>query len=167
VDFRARLEVTGPLLAQGPAVVQKLLDLFVDEATMFLLREVQIRTPQGVYGAQGGLLKSIQRPPIEGRGTPVVKGRVVTAQPYGEVIEKGRRPGKAWPPPKVLVPWIEQKLGLPPKEAARVEYAIRRKIGMKGFEGVHMFERALTENFTTLQTMAEREGLLIVQELNA
>jgi hypothetical protein len=30
-----------------------------------------------------------------------------------------------------------------------------------------MFERALTENFTTLQTMAEREGLLIVQELNA
>lgn len=165
MDLRARIEVTAPLLAKGPAVVQKHLDRFVDQATAFLLREVKVRTPQGVYGAQGGLLASIQKD-VQGKGTAVVKGIVGTAQAYGEVIEKGRRPGKAWPPPKVLVPWIVKKLGLDPKEAARVEYVIRRKIGLKGFEGVHMFEKALTENFGALQAMAQREGLLIVQELN-
>lgn len=168
MDLRARLEVTGPLAARGPAVVQKHLDRFVDRATAYLLREVKLRTPQGVYGAQGGLLSTVQSK-VEGKGTRLVKGIVAAGGPsakYAEVIEKGRRPGRGWPPPKVLLPWIEKKLGLAPKEAARLEFAIRRKIGRKGFEGAHMFQKALEENFAKLQAMAAAEGLAIAQELN-
>lgn len=166
MDLRGRIEISGPLLAgKGPAVVQKHIERFVTSATLFLTREVKTRTPQGVYGAQGGLLGSIQGE-VGGKGTATVKGVVATAQKYGEVIEKGRRPGKGWPPPGALIRWIEIKFGVDQSTAKRIEFAVRRKIGQKGFEGAHMFERALRENQGKLQAMAQREGLNLVMELN-
>lgn len=157
----------GALLSgKAPEIVQKALDGFVTEATYFLDGEVKKRTPQGVFGAQGGLLGSIQAT-VVGRGTPVVKGTVMTAQKYAEVIEKGRAPGRGMPPKGVLVRWIETKLGLDEKQASRVEYVIRRKIGIKGFKGRHMFEKAITENQSRLDAMAARHGLLIATELHS
>lgn len=155
----------GPLLdGRGPEIVQQHLDRFITLATALLLAEVKKRTPQGVYGAQGGLLGSLQSE-VRGRGTPVVKGVVMSGHKYVEVIEKGRRPGRGMPPAGTLQRWIEVKMGLDPVSAKRIEFVVRRKIGQKGFEGAHMFERALTENMGRLQALAESEGLAVSREM--
>lgn len=166
MELQIRVETTGPLLVGKPSiVVQKHLESFVTAATLFLLREVKLRTPQGVYGAQGGLLGSIQQE-VRGIGTPLVRGIVATASTYGEVIERGRRPGRGMPPRGSLLRWIEVKFGVDAETAQRIEFVVRRKIGQKGFAGVHMFERAFKENLLQIEQMAQREGLLISKELN-
>jgi hypothetical protein len=162
------LKVTtqGALLdGKAPRIIQANLDGFVTEVTMFLWAEVKKRTPQGVFGAQGGLLGSIQAD-VVGKGTPMVKGTVMSAQKYAEVIEKGRTPGKGMPPEGTLVRWLEVKLGLSETEAKRIEFVVRRKIGVKGFKGRFMFEKSVTENLGTLDAIAERYGLKIAVELD-
>lgn len=166
MNLSISVETKGALLSgKAPAIIQAGLDGFITEATMFLLAEVKKRTPQGVGGAQSGLLGSIQAD-VTGKGSRLVKGTVMTAQQYGEVIEKGRTPGKGMPPKGSLVRWIEVKLGLSEQEARRVEFVIRRKIGARGFDGAAMFEKAVTENQSRLEAMAERYGLKIATELD-
>jgi hypothetical protein len=172
MNLNARIEISGPLLAgKGPAVVQKHIDRFVTEAAVFLEREVKVRTPQGVAGA-AGLLGSIKHD-VSGRGTPLVRGTVATASPYGAIVERGRRPGKM--PPggrgnalidRPLLPWIQLKFGVTGKEADRIEYLVRRKIGRVGFKGKAMFFKALWENVPRLEKMAERQGLALTVELS-
>lgn len=135
------------------------------EATAFLEREVKKRTPQGVGGAQGGLLSTIHGEVI-GKGTSVIKGIVGHTSKYGDVIEKGRTAGKAWPPEGSLIRWIEVKMGFGAAEAKRIEFLIRRKIGKKGFPGAFMFERALNENWGKLQGIFDRCGFEIARELS-
>lgn len=166
MNFNIRTAASGPILTgKAPQVVQQNLDLFITKATLFLDAEVKRRTPQGVYGAQGGLIGSIQHD-ITGKGTPLVKGRVLSSHAYVEPIEKGRRPGKGMPPKGSLTRWIEVKLGMSATQAQRIEFVIRRKIGVKGFEGRFMFEKSVTENQSRLDAMAEECGLNIVGGLN-
>jgi len=165
MNLNISIDKSGAILTgKGPEVIQAGLDRLVDMITMYLLAEVKKRTPQGVFGAQGGLLGSIQSQ-VMGKGTPVIKGQVMSAQKYAEVIEKGRDPGKAMPPEGVLLRWIEVKLGLSGAEAKRVEFLVRRKIGQKGFEGRHMFEKAMTENQVRIESMAQAEGFKIAVNL--
>ncbi len=166
MSFSATVTKSGPLLTgQALEIVQDNLDRFITLATALLLAEVKKRTPQGVYGAQGGLLGSIQQD-VPGRGTPLVRGIVMSAHKYAEVIEKGRRPGRGMPPAGSLQRWIEVKMGLDPVTAKRIEFVVRRKIGQKGFDGVHMFEKALSENMGKLDELADACGLAIVRDLN-
>lgn len=165
MEMRARIEVSGPLLAgKGPAIVQKHIHRFVYSAVLLLEREVKLLTPQGVSGAQGGLLSTIKHEPPQRIGTSV-RGVVGTASPYGEVIERGRRPGRGWPPRGALLRWIELKFGVSGREAQRIEYLVRRKIARKGFEGAHMFDKAFEKNLSRLQSMAQAEGLALSVEL--
>lgn len=135
------------------------------EATQFLEREIKKRTPTGGFGAQGGLLASVHGEVI-GKGTPVVKGIVASSSKYGEVIEKGRTAGKSWPPEGALLRWIEVKMGADEKQAKRLEFVIRRKIGKKGFEGAHMFEKGLSENMPKLIEIFNRKGFVIARRLS-
>lgn len=165
MDMRARIEISGPLLSgKGPTVAQKHVERFVTEAVLFLEREVKQRTPQGVSGAQGGLLSTIKHE-VQGRGTALMRGVVGTSSPYGEVIERGRRPGRGFPPRGALLRWVELKFGVSGREAQRIEYLVRRKIARKGFEGAHMFDKAFAQNLPRLQQMAQREGLALSVEL--
>ncbi|MEA5113020.1 MAG: hypothetical protein VB050_03250 [Geobacteraceae bacterium] len=154
--------VTG----RGPEKIQAGLDRLITLVTMFLLAETRKRTPQGLYGAQGGLLGSIQAE-VKDKGTPIVKGSVMSAQKYAEPIEKGRSPGKAWPPEGALVRWIELKFGVDEVTAKRVEFVVRRKIGRRGFPGAFMFERSATENTGRIDAMAQAEGFNIAVELDS
>ena len=166
MNLQINVSTKGALLSgKSPEIIQANLDRFVTQATMFLQVEVQKRTPQGVFGAQGGLLGSIQSE-ITGKGSPVIKGTVMSAQKYAEVIEKGRTAGKGMPPVGTLLRWLEVKLGLSETEAKQIEFVVRRKIGGKGFEGRHMFEKAVTENQSRLDQMAQACGLSIATELS-
>lgn len=134
------------------------------EATQFVARRVKERTPQGVMGAQGGLLGSIQ-PEVRQRSTSVI-GIVGTANPYALVVEKGRRPGKGRPPEGVMLRWIEVKMGVSADEAKEIEPAVRWKIAKKGTKGAHMFEKTLEEDWPKIQAIFERHGVAITRELN-
>ena len=135
------------------------------EATAFLEREVKKRTPIGVFGAAGGLKASIHGEVIS-KGAAVVKGIVGHQSVYGDVIEKGRRAGKAWPPEGSLLRWMEVKLGMDSGTAKRMEFIVRRKIGKKGFTGAFMFEKAFNENINKIQKIFDNAGFEIAKALN-
>jgi hypothetical protein len=167
MELVATIRTNGPFFkGKGPEIINRELKAAMHEGVAFLEKEVEERTPTGVYGAQGGLLASIHGEVVQ-KGQAVIMGIVGTANPYGEVIEKGRTAGKAWPPPGALLRWIEVKLQVGEEQAKRIEFLVRRKIGQKGFPGVHMFERAFNEGFPMLQTIFDRRGFTIAKAMNA
>jgi hypothetical protein len=154
----------GTLLTGRPAEeVRKAQLAAMHEATQFGVRRVKERTPQGVSGAQGGLMGSIQ-PDVISSGSKVI-GIIGTANPYGLVVEKGRRPKQKMPPPGVLLQWIELKLGVSREEAEQIELPIRRKIYQRGTKGAFMFEKTLEEDWADFQAIFERHGVRIAREL--
>lgn len=166
MNLKLNVNTSGALLTgKSGTVIQSHLDQAITEAALLLYARVTSHTPQGVFGAQGGLLGSIQQE-VRGKGTPVVHGIVMSAHKYAEVIEKGRTANKGMPPKGSLLRWLEVKLGLDSKSASNIEFVVRRKIGRKGFEGAHMFEKAFNENLGKIQNIFERHGLSITQELN-
>lgn len=116
----------------------------LDKVVRRLEKEVVERTPAGV-GGDAGLRGSIHGEVVS-FGMPV-KAQVGTPLEYGEVIEHGRRPGKAMPPVEPIARWARSILGITDeKEARSVGFAIARKIAVKGFKGKHMFEKAWKDN---------------------
>lgn len=169
MELRCEIKANSALFnGKAPAIVQKQLDSAMYSATMLLERKVkdiiEKEGRMGVGGSEVGLYKSIAGEVVD-RGTPLIKGIVGTSEPYGEVIEMGRRPGKAMPPEGVLLKWLALKLDVSGEEAKRVEFLVRRKIGRKGFPGIHMFERVFTENRAKIQKIFEKAGFDIVTKL--
>jgi hypothetical protein len=166
MELKATVTMTGPIFeGEAPEIVNKNLTAAMYEAVMLLEKKVKQFAPQGVTGAQGGLRAGIKGEVVN-KGTPIIKGIVTHQSKYGAVIEKGRTAGSSWPPPGYLIKWIEQKLGIYGTEAKRVEFLVRRKIGKKGFPGVHMFEKAFERNFYEIQGIFERCGFKITRDLN-
>ena len=167
MELKVSITTQGKIFdGKGPEIVQRNLEDFLYEATMFLEAEVKKGTPTGVFGASGGLLSTIHGEVVE-KGSPTVKGIVGHQSIYGDVIEMGRRAGKAWPPEGVLLRWIEMKMGVDAVQAKRLEFVIRRKIGQKGFPGAHMFQNAFERGWPKLVTMADKKGFDIAKELNS
>lgn len=166
VELKVSITQKGKIFeGKAPEVIQKKLEGAMYSAVMLLEREVKLKTPVGVFGAQGGLQSAIHGE-VQGKGTPVVKGIVGHQSKYGDVIEKGRRAGKAWPPEGALLRWIEVKFGVSEKVAKRIEFPIRAKIGKKGFPGTHMFEKGLDENWPKVQGIFDKAGFEIARELS-
>jgi len=166
MELKVSITTKGAIFeGKAPEIVQKALGDVMYEATTFLEREVKKLTPVGVFGASGGLVSTIHGE-VEGKGTPLVKGIVASSSVYGEVIEKGRRAGKTWPPEGALLRWIEMKMGVPEEQAKRLEFVIRRKIGQKGFPGAAMFETALKQGWPRLNKIFDNAGFKIAKALN-
>lgn len=135
----------------------------MQEAVQFTTRGVKKRTPQGVMGAQGGLLGSISGEVRQRAKGPL--GIVSTPLLYGLVMEEGRRPGKARPPEGVLLRWIEVKMGVGEDEAQKIEPALRWSIAKRGIEGKHMFGKTLEEDWPDIEAIFSRYGIRIAREL--
>lgn len=166
MELKITITTKGAIFkGKAPEIINRALTSAMYEAAALLKREVKKRTPRGgVFGTKGGLASTIHVKVF--KGSPVVKGVVGHTSVYGDVIEKGRRPGKAWPPEGSLIRWMEVKLGMDRITAKKREFIIRRKIGKKGFPGVFMFERALDENMGKIQTIFENAGFEIARRLN-
>ncbi len=166
MELKVSITTKGKVFeGKAPEIIQSALEGAMYEATTFLEGEVKKRTPLGVYGAGGGLISTIHGE-VVGKGMPLVKGIVGHQSVYGDVIEKGRRAGKTWPPEGALLRWIEVKMGIPGDMAKRLEFVIRRKIGQRGFPGAHMFENALKEGWPRLKKMFDDAGFKIARRLN-
>lgn len=162
----ARILERGALpTGRTSGVVRKNQLAAMHEVTQLGVRRVRERTPQGVSGAQGGLLSTIE-PEVRERQTGVI-GIIGTASPYGLPAEKGRRAGKGMPPEGTLVRWIEVKMGMSAEEAQKIEFVIRRKIAAKGTKGAFMFEKTLKEDWPEFEAIFRRYGVQITRELSA
>ena len=160
----SRLITTGPLFSgRSSVIVREKQIAAMHEATQFVTRQVKGRTPQGVMGAQGGLVSTIQ-PEVRKTARRII-GIVSTASVYGLVVEKGRRPNQTPPPKGSLVRWIEVKMGMDADEAAGFEPILRRSIGKKGFKGKHMFSDTLDQDWPDIQAIFERYGVVISRSL--
>jgi hypothetical protein len=166
LELKISVQTKGKIFKPEAAqIMRQALVNVMYEAVLFLEGQIRELTPIGVSGVKGGLRSTIQHEVI-GKGTPIVKGTVFTQSPYGEVIEKGRRAGKTWPPEGALLRWIEVKMHAPEEQAKRLEFVIRRKIGRKGFPGVHMFEKAITRGWPKLRKMFDDAGFRIAKHLS-
>lgn len=94
-------------------------------------REAFPASPNGQEGAvdTGAFLRSWQFELLP------TGGRVFNNAPYAGVIEHGRRPGRKPPPSKVLVGWIQRRMGLSKEEAEAAAFPIARAIGKRGLAG--------------------------------
>ena len=146
-------------------IVAKELTSAMFEATTFMEGEVKKRTPQGVFGASGGLTSTIFGE-VDGKGEPVVRGEVGHQSKYGDVVEKGRTAGEKMPPEGALLRWIEMKFGVSEEEAEELEFGVRYMIGKWGSKGAHMFEEAYDEEWPTIKKIFDSYGFDIARELN-
>lgn len=166
MELKATVTASGKIFnGQAPEIIRTALMGVMYDATQYLEREIKKDTPVGVYGAKGGLLSTVHGEVVQ-KGAEMVKGVVATQSAYGEVIEKGRRAGKTWPPEGALLKWIELKMGVDAVQAKRLEFVIRRKIGKKGFPGKQMFEKTWENKFSVIQRMFETAGFTIVRKIN-
>ena len=139
------------------------------EATQFGTRRVKERTPQGIFGAQGGLLASIE-PEVQETARGVI-GLIASPSKYALVVEEGRKPGGKMPPggsgakSRPIRRWIRVKMGVSLKEANRLEFLVRRKIAKEGTKGAHMFARTLEEDWQEFQAIFDRYGVRIARGL--
>lgn len=167
MDLKATITAKGSIFeGKAPEIFYRELTAAMYEATFLLEGEVKKNTPQGVFGTQGGLVSTIHGE-VQGKGTPVQKGIIGHQSKYGDVIEKGRRPGQTWPPEGSLIRWIEVKMGVDSTTAKSIEFLVRRKIGRKGFPGAHMFEKAFNENMGRLESIFDKYGFKIARALDA
>ncbi len=72
-------------------------------------------------------------------------GRLTTPLPYGEVVELGRKPGKAMPPVDAIKMWVTRKGLAPPEQVEGVAWAIAITIAKKGTKGHRMFEQGFEQ----------------------
>jgi len=165
MELKATITAKGPMFdGRGPEIIRRDLLAVMHEATSLLEGKVRDKTPQGVYGMQGGLRASIHGEVVE-QGVSVMGIVGHGKGTYGDVVEYGRRPGQKMPPKGALIRWVELRTGLSGKAAQSVEFLIRRKIGKEGFEGAHMFEKTWTECQGALQRMFRRAGFDIAFHL--
>ena len=144
IDIEYDLTDIRSLANRYPEITLDETEKVLDTVVRRLEKEVVERTPAGV-GGDAGLRGSIHGEVVS-FGMPV-KAQVGTPLEYGEVVEHGRRPGKAMPPVEPIAQWARSILGITDaKEARSVGFAIARKIAVKGFEGAHMFEKAWKDN---------------------
>lgn len=166
MELKATVTANGKIFdGRAPEIIRAALMGVMYDATQYLEREIKKETPVGVYGAQGGLLSTVHGEVVQ-KGEAMVKGIVATQSAYGEVVEKGRRAGKTWPPEGALLRWIELKMGVDAVQAKRLEFVIRRKIGRKGFPGKRMFEKTWESKFPAIQRMFETAGFTIARKIN-
>lgn len=166
----ARITLTGlEKIDNAKGRAGKALTAALDEAVMFLVREIKLRTPQGVSGAQGGLLGSIQGDVVL-RGSTLARGVIASNSQYGLAVEKGRRAGAAMPPREALVDWIAQKFGVDEDQARKLSWPVARAIAKHGtikrfdYKGAQMFEKAVDENLPALQEIFRRNALEMIVE---
>lgn len=152
LDIRIDLHSAEALIAafeEAPDIVEEELYGATWEASLFLQREVQERTPVGVGGG-GGLKGSISaREP--GRIADGVIGAVATSLAHAAPVELGTKPHM--PPVKPIEDWARIKLGLDPQEAKGAAFAIARKIAREGTEGAFMFTETFEEGEDQVQAI--------------
>jgi len=143
----------------APAIVETELRAAMTEATAYLQRETQERTPV----AFGTLRASIAAREPQVLADQVL-GVVGTPLAYAEAVELGTRPH--FPPIQPLQDWVQAKLGIADEDESRqVAFAVARKIARSGTKGAFMFTEAFKAGEPQVQRIFARCRERIVARL--
>jgi hypothetical protein len=169
IEITYNLTDLRELAKQFPDVTLEETEAVMDLVMARLEKDTIEGTPRGV-GGDAGLAGNIFGETVS-TGMRV-RGILGTPVEYGEVIELGRRPGKAQPPIAALIPWVRSKLGITDeKEQRSVAFVIARKIGASGFssipDGAKMFQQAWDKNEAWVQDQLTSIGGRVTRRLNS
>lgn len=148
---------------QAPQIAEKHLRAAMEEALLFLQREVQEATPTGAHQL---LRKSITAEPVQRLASGllgVVDVKQGSALDYAVAVELGTKPHM--PPIAPLVDWAKAKLGLDPDEAEAAAHGIAWKIFHQGTKGAHMFEATYRKHEARVFDRFDRAAVAIAAEL--
>ena len=166
------IEIVLPDLENAGAVVQREIRAALAEVALLLEAETKRATPVGATGTLRGSIASEVR---DGPGLRDLQAVVGTPAKYGDVVERGRRPGRM-PPPDQLELWVRRKLRVTgPRggkraptqaEAKGIAWLIARKIARRGTEGAAMFYEAVEKSQGIIEQRLNAAGAAIVVQLN-
>ena len=151
-----------------PQSVSRELTVAMEAALQLVEGQVKARTPVNTSKLADSINHQIVSP------FPNLVGSVGTPQPYGIVIEKGRKPGARRPPVDAIRAWVVRKLGLAGEEADSAAEAIAWHIHHHGFSekgdvgprGARMFEEGLKASAPHINTLFESAIARSVQRFN-
>lgn len=134
------------------------------QGTIATVSEIRPLTPVGVSGAlRNSIASEVKHEgPLSIVGTV---GSTLRNEVYPEVMEFGRRPGKA-PPASALLRWVHLKLGVPNDEAYGVAIRIARAIGARGIKGKKFMQQGWDKAKPKVIEYFERALHNITQELS-
>lgn len=112
-------------LKRAPLVIERMLGFAIERGAQEVGREARQLAPK----AFSTLTNSIRAQRLTALHYFVAPG--VNYAPW---VEGGRMPMRRMPPKGSLVAWIQRKLGVPEKEASRLEFVIARAIKRRGIQ---------------------------------
>ena len=78
-------------------------------------------------------------------------GVKITGADYVDIISEGRRRNRKPPPPRNLEAWVRDKMGEnDPKRIKQLSFAVSKKIGMDGTQGINLYTYVINKNITGL-----------------
>lgn len=137
-------ELIGALGTLYPQAVNDEINDTMESSLWTFEQAVKLETPVSTGNLRGSITHEIT-------GTPVnLVGMVITPLLYGEVVERGRRPGKM-PPIAPIELWVirqgfewtykTKSGGTRPMTTHQMAYIIARAIGKRGTKGAAMFAK--------------------------
>lgn len=141
------------------AVAVREIRLGMSQTTSVIETEVSTLTPVNT-----GALRASIGTTLYGSPSGVYSAIVGTPLLYGEVVERGRRPGKM-PPVGAIKLWIVRKGIATGSEADSVAYLIARKIARVGTKGAWMFRNGLRRSLPRVRQIWDNRMKAIVEAL--
>lgn len=122
---------------------------------------------RGAITVQGEMRRRVKVDTGRGRNSityeiSATQARIGTNLKYLEVMARGRRPGRAMPPPGVLLGWMRRH-GIP----ADMELALRRSIGRKGIAADNFDKEAFKASVPKVEALVRLLNNDIVTTIGA
>ncbi len=162
-NFEVKFDKTGIRLTQSGFMEKHIegdVSKILLEAALFMEGEIAKKTP---IGGTGNLRRSIHGELV----TPLMS-HVFSGTTYGVFVEEGTSPHPVSQAGReALALWAKRKFGVDDKEAKSIAFLVARKIGKKGTKPQKMFENALNDNRTRLETILQKLSDKFTEGLNA
>ena len=132
-DLSLSIDVSGidPVVEEYehfPAAIRAVMTVAMEKSLQLVEGQVKIRTPVFQGTLRSGINHQIIRP------FPNLVGSVGSPQPYGIVIEKGRKPGSRMPPVAAIKFWLfRKKIVTDLSELESAAWAVAKHIAKEGF----------------------------------
>lgn len=144
-------------MRKAPDVVRKMLGFAIERGAQEIARFARSKAPEGV----GHLRNSIRVEKVSDLHYFVAPG-----MNYGRWVEGGRMPMRKMPPPGSLLQWIQRKLGIPEKQASRLEFVIARAIQRKGIKPQPFMQPAFEAKKDRVKQLADEAMRRAIAEIN-